>query len=88
MKEEQIIKASLMAGLITRTLCTKPTTWETETLNAWTQEHADNKLLVEELTDLTKLNQQLVDFKKFKSVIGLEKINQRLFGKEEKLGNS
>lgn len=84
MKEEQIIKASLMAGLITRTLCTKPTTLERETLNAWTQENADNKLLVEELTDLNKLNQQLVNFKKFKSVIRLEKINQRLFGKQEK----
>lgn len=88
MKEEQIIKASLMAGLITRRLYTQSTTWETDTLNAWTQEHADNKSLVDELTDPNKLDQQLNSFNKFKAVIRLKKINQRLFGNKKDLTNS
>lgn len=85
MKEEQITKASLLAALITRTLCTNPTALETATLNAWTQEHADNESLVNELTDPDKLYQQLVDFRKFKAVTRLERINQRLFGAPQDL---
>jgi hypothetical protein len=80
MNEEQIIKASLIAGLITRILCSEPAAGELETLNNWAQEHTDNRLLVEELTDQDKLNQQLIDFQKFKAAIKLEKIKQRLFG--------
>jgi hypothetical protein len=80
MKEEQITKASLLAGLITRALCTGTTASETATLQAWTLEQAENKLLVDELTDPDKLYQQLINFRKFKTVTGLKKINQRLFG--------
>ena len=88
MKEEQIIKASLMAGLITRRLYTQPTDLEADTLNAWAQEHTDNKLLVDELADPNKLDQQLTSFYKFRAVIRLKKINQRLFGNKKDLTNS
>jgi hypothetical protein len=87
MKEEQIVKASLMAGLITRTIHTQPTLWESETLVAWTQEHPDNQLLLEELTDPDSLNQLLHDFYKYKQVIRLKKINQRIFGNTKDLTN-
>jgi hypothetical protein len=87
MKEEQIVKASLMAGLITRTIHTRPSTWESETLNAWTEEHPDNQLLLEELTDPDSLNQLLHDFYKYKPVIQLKKINQRIFGNTKDLTN-
>ncbi|AXY75690.1 hypothetical protein D3H65_17645 [Paraflavitalea soli] len=80
MKEEQIAKASLLAGLITRTLCTSTTASESSTLHAWTLEEVENKLLVDELTDPDKLHEQLINFRKFKAVAGLEKINLRLFG--------
>lgn len=80
MKEEQITKASFLAGLISRALCTGTSASETATLQAWTLEHAENKLLVDELTDPDKLYQQLINFRKFKTVTGLEKINRRLFG--------
>lgn len=80
MKEEQIIKVSFLAGLITRTLCTGTNDSEKATLHAWTMEHAENKLLVDELSDPDKLHQQLINFRKFKTVTGLEKINRRLFG--------
>jgi|GEM_PF-1315502 len=80
MKEEQIIKASLLAGLISRALCTSITPSETAVLQAWIQEGAENKLLADELTDPDKLHQQLMNYRKFKAVAGFEKISLRLFG--------
>jgi hypothetical protein len=77
MKEEQIVKASLLAGLITRT---QPSIWESETLIAWTEEHPDNQLLLEELTNPDILNQLLHDYHKYKPVMRLKKITQRIFG--------
>lgn len=87
MKEEQIVKASLMAGLITRTIDTQPSTRESDTLIAWIEEHPDNQLLMEELTDPDRLDQLLHDFYKFKPVMRLKKINQRIFGNKKDLTN-
>lgn len=87
MKEEQIVKASLMAGLITRTIHTQPSTRESDTLIAWIEEHPDNQLLIEELTDPDRLDQLLHDFYKFKSVMRLKKINQQIFGNKKDLSN-
>jgi hypothetical protein len=83
MKEDQITQASFMARLITQALCTHSSASEKATLQAWTSEHADNQLLMDELTDPDILHQQLANFRKFKALAGLEKINQRLFGDPE-----
>jgi hypothetical protein len=80
MKEKQIIKASLVAGIITRALCTGTTPSETATLHTWMLEGAENRHLIDELSDPDKLHQQLINFRKFKAVKGLEKISLRLFG--------
>lgn len=79
MKEKQITKASQMAGLIARTLCTHLTDEEAATLKTWTAEHPDNQLLLDELSDPDKLYQQLIHFKKFQAVTRLARLNQRLF---------
>ncbi len=87
MKEEQIVKASLMAELITRTIHTQPSTRESDTLIDWIEEHPDNQLLMEELTDPDRLDQLLHDFYKFKPVMRLKKINQQIFGNKKDLTN-
>lgn len=80
MEEKKISKAFLIAGLITRYLCTNRATWETEILTTWTEEEADNKVLADELTDLDKLYGQLIHLQKFSPKLRLKKINERLFG--------
>lgn len=80
MEEEQISKAFLIAGLITRSLCTDPATWETAILTTWREEQADNKVLANELTDPDKLYGQLIHLQKFSPRLKLKKINQRIFG--------
>ena len=81
MKEEQFIKISQIAGLITQVLCAEPAAGETEVLNSWARENTDNKLLLDDLTDVNKLHQQLIDYQKFKKTIKLTRIHQRLFGR-------
>jgi hypothetical protein len=81
MKEEEFKKTSLIAGLITQVLCTEPAPGEKDALHAWAQENTDNKILLDDLTDVEKLNQQLIDYQKFEKTIKLARIHQRLFGK-------
>lgn len=80
MKEEQINKAFLMAGIITQSLCNEPTANETALLQDWTQESSDNLVLWAELNDPDNLCQQLVDYRKYEAVTGLARLRLRLFG--------
>jgi hypothetical protein len=80
MKEEQILLASVVAGLIARMLCTDVAIEETQALQAWAKELTDNQQLIEELTDADKLNLQVIDFSRFNKQDKLNRIQQRLFG--------
>jgi hypothetical protein len=80
MNEEQILLASVIAGLIARMLCTDVSLEESQALQVWAQELTDNQRLIEELENPDTLNLQVIDFHKFNKEEKLNKIQQRLFG--------
>jgi hypothetical protein len=80
MKEEQILLASVVAGLIARMLCTDVSMEESQALQVWAQELTDNQQLIEELIDPDNLNMQVIDFHRFNKEENLYRIQQRLFG--------
>jgi hypothetical protein len=80
MKEEQILLASVIAGLIARMLCKDVAIEESQALQAWAKELTDNQQLIEELTDPDKLDLQVIDFHRFNKQNKLNRIQQRLFG--------
>ena len=80
MKEEQILLASVIAGLIAGMLCTDVAMEESQALQAWAKELTDNQQLIEELADPDKLNLQVIDFSRFNKQDKLTRIQQRLFG--------
>jgi hypothetical protein len=80
MNEEQILLASVIAGLIARMLCTDVSLEESQALQVWAQELTDNQRLIEELENPDMLNLQVIDFHKFNKEEKLNRIQQRLFG--------
>lgn len=80
MKEEQILLASVIAGLIARMLCTDVSIEESQAIQVWAQELTDNQRLMEELQDPEWLNLQVIDFHKFNKAEKLDRLQQRLFG--------
>ena len=80
MNEEQILLASVIAGLIARMLCTDVSLEESQALQVWAQELTDNQRLIEELENPDSLNLQVIDFHKFNKEEKLNRIQQRLFG--------
>jgi hypothetical protein len=80
MKEEQLLMASIIAGLIARMLCTGLSVEESQLLQAWTKESPDNQQLIDDLSDPEVMNLQIIDFNKFNKTERLEKLRKRLPG--------
>jgi len=80
MKEEQLLIAFIIAGLIAGMLCTGLSPEESMALRAWAQELRDNQLLVNDLTDYDSLNVQIIDFHKYNKAAAYDRLQQRIFG--------
>jgi hypothetical protein len=76
MKEEQLLTASIVAGLIARMLCTDLSPEESQFLQEWTKESPDNQHMVNDLSNVETLNQQIIDFNKYNKTERFEKFRK------------
>ena len=77
MKEEQLLTAFIVADLVARTLCTDLSPEESLYLQEWTRESPENQQVLNDLSDVEMLNQQIMDFNKYNKAECLAKIRKR-----------